>query len=66
MKIHPMFHPSLLEPYHIASTIQEKVLEPFPHLIEINGEQEFKIFIFFHSSMSNHLLYTLFIGKDMM
>jgi hypothetical protein len=48
MKIHPMFHSSLLEPYHIASTIQEKILERFPHLIEINGEQEFKIKYLFY------------------
>jgi hypothetical protein len=62
-----MFNPSLLEPYHIPSSIQEFFfLEPFPHLIEINGKQKSKIKDVFYSSMSNHLLYTLFIGKDMM
>ncbi len=41
MKIHPMFHVSLLEPYH-ASTILGRIFEP-PPPIEIDGEQEYEV-----------------------
>jgi hypothetical protein len=41
MKIHPIFHVSLLEPYH-ASTIQGRTHKPTP-LIVVDGEQEYKI-----------------------
>jgi hypothetical protein len=41
MKVHPMFHVSLLEPYH-ASTIARITHEP-PPLIVIDGEQEYEI-----------------------
>lgn len=41
MKIHLMFHVSLLALYH-ASTIPRRVLEP-PLLIEVNGEQEYEM-----------------------
>jgi hypothetical protein len=36
MKIHPMFHVSLLESYHV-STIRRKIHDPLPR-IEIDGE----------------------------
>jgi hypothetical protein len=41
MKIHPLFHVSLLEPYR-KSTIPGWLLAP-PPLIEINGEEEFEV-----------------------
>jgi hypothetical protein len=36
IKIHPVFHVFLLEPYH-ASTILGKIHDPFP-LFEVDGE----------------------------
>jgi hypothetical protein len=41
MNIHPMFHASLLEPYH-ASTIPRITHEPPPPII-VEGEQEYKV-----------------------
>jgi hypothetical protein len=41
MKIHPVFHVSLLEPYH-AFTIPGKTHEPFPPII-IHGEKEYEV-----------------------
>jgi len=41
MKIHLMFHVSLLEPYH-ASTNPKKIHDPLPP-IEVNGEQEYEM-----------------------
>jgi len=41
MKIHPVFHVSLLEPYR-ESTIPRRLLAP-PPPIEINGEEEFEV-----------------------
>ncbi|KAG0593965.1 hypothetical protein M758_UG035900 [Ceratodon purpureus] len=41
MKIHPVFHVSLLEPYK-ESTLPGRVQEP-PHAIEIEGDEEFEV-----------------------
>jgi hypothetical protein len=41
MKIHPVFHVSLLEPYK-ESTIPGRLPAP-PPPIEINGEEEFEV-----------------------
>jgi RNase H-like domain found in reverse transcriptase/Reverse transcriptase (RNA-dependent DNA polymerase)/Integrase zinc binding domain/Chromo (CHRromatin Organisation MOdifier) domain len=41
MKIHPVFHVSLLEPYH-ESTIPDRVLPPSPP-VEVNGQQEWVV-----------------------
>jgi hypothetical protein len=41
MMIHPMFHVSLLEPYH-TSTIPRKTHEPPPPIV-VNGEQEYEV-----------------------
>ncbi len=41
MKIHSMFHVSLLEPYH-AATIPGKTHKPPPAII-VNGEQEYEV-----------------------
>jgi hypothetical protein len=41
MKIHPMFHVSLLEPYY-ASTIPGITHKATPSII-INGEQEYEV-----------------------
>jgi len=41
MKIHLMFHVSLLEPYH-ASTNPKNIHDPLPP-IEVNGEQEYEM-----------------------
>jgi hypothetical protein len=41
MKIHPIFHVSLLEPYHM-STVPRKIHDPLPP-IEIDGEQEYEV-----------------------
>jgi hypothetical protein len=61
MKIHPMFHVSLLKPYH-AFTILGQVLEP-PSPMEINGEQEYEMEEIFNSKLSNQQLQYLSIGK---
>jgi hypothetical protein len=54
MKIHPVFHVSLLEPYH-ASTIPSRVLEP-PSLIEFNGEQKYEMEEILNFKLSNRQL----------
>jgi hypothetical protein len=41
MKIHLVFHVSLLKPYH-AFTIPRKTHEPPPPIV-INGEQEYEV-----------------------
>jgi hypothetical protein len=41
MKIHPMFHVSLLEPYHM-STILGRIHDP-PSPIKTNGEQKYDV-----------------------
>jgi hypothetical protein len=41
MKIHPMFHVSLLEPYH-AFTILWRIHDP-PPPIEVDGEQKYEV-----------------------
>jgi hypothetical protein len=41
MKIHLMFHVSLLEPYH-TSTIPRKTHEPHPPIV-VDGEQEYEV-----------------------
>jgi hypothetical protein len=41
MKIHPVFHVSLLEPYHV-STITKRTHEPIPPIV-INGEQKYEV-----------------------
>jgi hypothetical protein len=54
MKIHVMFHVSLLEPYH-ASTILGRTHEP-PPLIVVNGEQEHEVEEILNSRISHHQL----------
>jgi ribulose-5-phosphate 4-epimerase/fuculose-1-phosphate aldolase len=54
MKIHPMFHIALLEPYH-ASTIPRRICEP-PPPIEVNGEQKYEVENVFDSRISNDQL----------
>jgi hypothetical protein len=41
MKIHPLFHVSLLEPYHVF-TILGRIHDP-PPPIEIDGEHEYEV-----------------------
>jgi hypothetical protein len=41
MNIHPVFHVSLLEPYHV-STILKRTHEQTPPIV-INGEQKYKV-----------------------
>ncbi len=41
MRIHPMFHVSLLGPYHV-STIPRRIHDP-PPPIEVDGEQEYEM-----------------------
>jgi hypothetical protein len=53
MKIHPMFHVSLLEHYH--STIPRKTNEP-PPLIVVDGEQKYKVEKILDSRISHHQL----------
>jgi hypothetical protein len=52
MKIHPMFHVSLLEPYH-PSTILGKTQEPTPSII-VNGEQEYEVEEILNSMISHY------------
>jgi hypothetical protein len=51
MKIHSMFHVSLLEPYH-AATIPRKTHKPPPPII-VNGEQEYEIEEILNSRISH-------------
>jgi hypothetical protein len=52
MKIHVMFHVSLLEPYHV-STNPRRIHDPFPP-IEIDGEQEYEMDDILDSRIDNH------------
>jgi hypothetical protein len=55
MKIHHVFHVSLLEPYH-AFTIPWKIHDP-PPPIEIDGEYEYEVEDILDSRISNHQLH---------
>jgi len=61
MKIHLLFHVSLLQPYH-ASTILRWVLEP-PSPMEINGEQKYEMEKIFNFKLSNQQLQYLIRWK---
>ncbi len=52
MKIHPMFHVSLLEPYHVF-TIPRKIHDP-PPPIEVNGEYAYEVEDILDSRIFNH------------
>ncbi len=54
MTIHPMFHVSLLEPYH-ASTILGRIHDP-PLPIEVDGEDEYEIVDILDSKILNYQL----------
>jgi len=54
MKIHPVFHVSLLEPYR-KSTIPGRLPAP-PPLIEINREEEFEVFKIIDSCINQRRL----------
>jgi hypothetical protein len=54
MKIHSMFHVSLLEPYHVT-TILGKTHKPPPPII-INGEQEYEVEEILNSRISHFQL----------
>jgi hypothetical protein len=51
MKIHLMFHVSLLEPYQ-ASTIPGRTHEPIPPIV-INDEQEYEVEEILNSRISH-------------
>jgi hypothetical protein len=51
MKIHLVFHVSLLQPYH-ASTIPRWVSKP-PSPIKVNGEQKYEVEEIINSKLSN-------------
>jgi hypothetical protein len=54
MRIHPVFHASLLEPYH-ASTILRQIHDP-PPPIEVDGEHEYEMKDILDSRKSNRQL----------
>ncbi len=54
MKIHPVFHVSLLEPNHV-STIPRRTHKP-PPLIVVEGEQEYKVEEILNLKISHHQL----------
>ncbi len=54
MKIHLMFHVSLLEPYYV-STIPNKTHEPLLPIV-LDVEQEYKVENFLDSRISYHQL----------
>jgi len=54
MKIHLVFHVSLLEPYY-ASIILRKIPKQLP-LMELNGEQKHKMEKKLNSIIANHYL----------
>ncbi len=64
MKIHLVFHVSLLEPYH-ASTILRRICDPLPP-IEVDGKQEYEMENILDSNTSNHQLQYLVISMGMM
>jgi hypothetical protein len=64
MKIHPMFHVSLLEPYHM-STIIERIHDPLPP-IDVNGEHEYEVEDILDSKIFIVNSNILFIGMGMM
>jgi len=57
MKIHPLFHVSLLEPYH-ASTILGRIHDPLP-IIEVDGEHEYEVENILNSRIFNRQLQCL-------
>jgi hypothetical protein len=64
MKIHPMFHVSLLEPYH-TSTIPRKIHDPFqPINVDVEQEYEMQDICIQESLIVNFSI--LFIGMGMM
>jgi len=54
MKVHPMFHVSLLELYH-ASINSRRIHDPLP-LIEIDGEHEYEVEDILESKIYNRQL----------
>ncbi len=54
MKMPPVFHVSLLEPYHV-STIPRKIHEPPPPIV-VDGEQKYKVEEILDSRISHYLL----------
>jgi hypothetical protein len=64
MKIHHVFHVSLLKPYH-ASTIIGKIHDPLPP-IEIDGDQEYEMEDILDSWVKFVNSSILFIGMGMM
>jgi len=52
MKIHLMFHVSLLEPYHVF-TIPNRIHKP-PPLIVVDGDQEYEVEEILDSRISHH------------
>jgi hypothetical protein len=54
MKIHHVFHVSLLEPYH-AFTILGRIHDPSPP-IEVDGEHEYEVEDLLDSRISNRQL----------
>ncbi len=51
MKIHLVFHVSMLEPYHV-STILGRTHEPTPPIV-VNGEKEYKVEEILDSNISH-------------
>jgi hypothetical protein len=51
MKIHPVFHVSLLKPYHV-STIIKRTHEPTPPIV-VNGEQKYEVEEILNSKISH-------------
>jgi hypothetical protein len=52
MRIHRVFHVSLLEPYH-ASIVLGRIHDP-PPTIEIDGEQKYEVEDILDSKIFNH------------
>ena len=49
MRIHPVFHVSLLEPYNGQES--EQLIQEPPWLIEINSEEEWKVEVILDSQL---------------
>jgi hypothetical protein len=64
MRIHLVFHVSLLEPYH-ASTILGRICDP-PPPIEVDGKQEYEVEDILDSKIFSHQLQYLMISMGMM